>query len=116
MHTWNICAQLLKSDQWLLAKELGFLDVFEHTISCDIPVKEGQNYYNCKGQCGSTLLSMWASKRYKGIEDPRLFMEASTKIKESKLYKMPKQEPIDITEKAWKDVISRIILIDEVKV
>jgi 7-cyano-7-deazaguanine synthase in queuosine biosynthesis/predicted glutamine amidotransferase len=115
LKTWNICAQLLKSDQWLLAKELGFLDVFKYTISCDIPVKDGDRYYNCNGQCGSTLLSMWASKRYKDIKDPRQFKEAMTTIKKSNLYKMPKQDSLTIDKNILNDVISRIILIDEVK-
>ena len=114
--TWNICSQLLKSDQWLLAKHLNFIDLFKYTISCDIPVKENNTFYNCNGQCGSTLLSMWASKRYIGIQDPRTFKEAPlNNVDDScKRYELPDMEPIEMSKERVDDALKRIIKIPEI--
>jgi len=120
IHTWNICSNLLKSDQWLLANMYGFMDVFKRTISCDIPIVKREpngtikNVYNCDGQCGSTLLSIWAAKRYIDIIDPRTFKEAVTNVKKETLYQIPKQEPVKITEDIILDALKRIIKIPEI--
>ncbi|MEA3280279.1 MAG: 7-cyano-7-deazaguanine synthase [Thermodesulfobacteriota bacterium] len=120
IHQWKLCSNLLKSDQWLLAQMFGFLDVFKYTISCDIPIieKDGDKItgvFNCAGQCGSTLLSMWASERYKDIKDPRRFKEADVNISKDDLYELPKGEPIEhITDTMRSDVLDRIIKIPEV--
>ena len=121
IHQWKLCSNLLKSDQWLVAKMFGFLDVFKYTISCDIPIIERNddgkisNVYNCNGQCGSTLLSMWAANRYKDIKDPRKFKEADLNVNKDDLYKLPKGESIEkITNMMRSDVLDRIIKIPEV--
>jgi len=111
---WNICSQLLKSDQWLLAEVFKFIEVFKYTISCDIPVLDGPAFYNCNGQCGSTLLSMWAAKRYKGIKDPRQFRDASVTISKDKMYTSPIEEELEITRDVITQTINRIIKPDEV--
>jgi len=67
-------SDLMKSDQWYLAKHLGFLDVFEYTISCDRPYwdEEKQRAYNCDMQCGSTNYSVWA-RMQANVEEVRKF-------------------------------------------
>jgi len=120
IHTWNLCSNLLKADQWLLANHFGFIDLFKHTISCDIPIiKYDDNgkvisACNCKGQCGSTLLSMWASQRYIDIKDPREFAEADVTVDKDLLYKPPVIEPKVTNEDDVKNALGRLILIDEV--
>lgn len=111
-YNWNLCSNLLKSDQWLLAHEFNFLDAFKYTISCDIPVESNGNYYNCNGQCGSTLLSMWASKRYKGIKDPRQFKEAVTTIRKEDLYEEPECNILEINQKVLDGVMNRLQMIN----
>jgi len=67
-------SDLMKSEQWFLAKHLNFLDVFKYTISCDRPYwdEENQRAYNCDMQCGSTNLSVWARK-IANVEEVREF-------------------------------------------
>lgn len=69
-----VCGNILKSEQWMLAKHLNFLDQYAYTISCDRPYydEDKKRAYNCDGQCGSTNLSIWSSK-ISGCEDPREF-------------------------------------------
>lgn len=112
IHNWNICSRLLKSDEWLLAKVYGFLDLFAHTISCDCPVNNNGTYYNCDGQCGSTILSQIASKRYIGIEDPRIFKH-NPDITLTDKFKFYEEEPKEITDEVISEVTKRIVGFNE---
>ena len=98
-------SNLLKSEYWYLAYKLGFLDLFEYTISCDRPYwsEEEQRAYNCDGQCGSTNLSIWASK-IAGVEDPREFYHYNDDY-----YKAYKPKGLVKREINVNDIIDRIL-------
>lgn len=73
------CANLLKTEQYMLLNELGYLeDLSPHLISCDRPKMIDGKPHNCskdgKPACGSGLLSWWACK-LAGTEDHRLYYE-----------------------------------------
>lgn len=108
IHNWNICSRLLKSDEWALAKLYDFLDLYQYTISCDCPVKDKDTYYNCNGQCGSTILSQIASKRYIGIKDPRVFKK-NPNIVVDKPFEYYEEEPVELDTTIIKEIKNRIL-------
>jgi len=77
------CANLLKTEQYILLDKLGYLEELSpNLISCDRPKLIDDNPHNCQKDglpaCGSGLLSYWASKlagvkdlrRYYDVDDP----------------------------------------------
>jgi len=103
----TIARNILKSDQWVLADFFNFLDIYKYTISCDIPQydKNTNTYYNCDNQCGSTMLSTWAVKRWNNIKDPRTFIHCKNKIiSEKEQYKLP--DKINSRDYTIKDVLN----------
>lgn len=79
------CANLLKTEQYILLYRLGLLEKLgQYLISCDRPkIKPLKNDHlwfptNCskdgKPACGSGALSRWAIDRI-GLKDPRLYYE-----------------------------------------
>jgi len=76
---WFITRNIMKYEQWALAKYFDFLDAYKFTISCDSPVydPDTEMYYCCDSQCGSTILSRNAVARWENIEDPREFRYSS---------------------------------------
>lgn len=111
---WNICSRLLKSDEWALAKMLDFLDLYKYTISCDCPVEENGHMYNCDGQCGSTILSQIASKRYIGIKDPREFRHNDKIVVDEKdKFKFYEETPITLSAETQFAILDRLVLIDD---
>jgi hypothetical protein len=75
------CANLLKSEQYILLDKLGYLEELSPwLISCDRPKMIDGNPHNCskdeKPACGSGLLSYWACK-YAGVEDGRRYYEVT---------------------------------------
>ena len=59
-------SNLMKHEIFVLIRELGLIDVYKHTISCDRPRMILGEPCNCSKNgmpaCGSGLLSYWASK------------------------------------------------------
>lgn len=71
------CANLLKTDQYILLDKLGYLKKLgPWLISCDRPIVMNNKPYNCskngKPACGSGLLSYWACKMA-GVKDRRRY-------------------------------------------
>jgi len=64
-----VMQKITKTEEWLLGDYLKF--PFEYTVSCDNPKMDKDGPILCK-QCGSTKLSIIASKRA-GVKDKRRF-------------------------------------------
>ena len=114
-----VLRNIMKHEEWVLAKNLGFLDLFKYTISCDCPTynNEDETWYNCDSQCGSTILSRNAAK-LSGIEDPRVFLNNPYVhlAKEDKFVDKFTEEDIK-NKKVPKvtDLIDRLVLSDKLK-
>ncbi len=107
-------SNLMKTEQYVLAKDLGFLDLFDMCISCDRAKVIDGIPCNCSKDgipaCGSGLLSYWSEKmldietnrNFYVVDDPSYVAYVPTHIK-SKFKKTP-----DIN-----DIINRIKLPDD---
>ena len=71
-------SNLMKTEQYVLAKDLGFLDLFDMCISCDRAKVINGIPCNCSKNdmpaCGSGLLSAWSEKML-GLKTNRNFYE-----------------------------------------
>jgi 7-cyano-7-deazaguanine synthase in queuosine biosynthesis len=109
------CANLLKTEQYIMLKELGLLEVLSPwLISCDRPIVDAYGIpRNCsKGgspACGSGLLSYWASK-IAGVEDLRNYYEINEEY-------IPYVPPSDLSIKdiSVTDIVDKLQIHEENK-
>jgi len=145
IHMTNVLANLMKYEEWILGKALGF--PFEYTCSCDNPrivwnpevgddIKSVSSYKELKTlihdldsldslidhielcvECGSTRNSRWAAYNA-GIEDPRRFYESKMHPDGFDPYEItfkPKFKSFEEAKKELPSIIDRLCIDEEGK-